>query len=191
MKIYTKTGDDGTTSLANGKRVSKTNPRLEAYGTADELNSHIGLLRSMIASPDEAQLQTLTSIQSDLFTIGALLAGAPADKLPDLTPHLALLEEQIDEISLVLPPLKSFILPAGCQAACQAHVCRTITRRLERMVLAVNMAEDCSSKENDDTKPEQTEHSIMQYINRLSDYFFVLARYLNQQNSEEKVKIKN
>ena len=155
MKIYTKTGDKGQTSLATGQRVSKTDKRIGAYGTADELNSFVGLLRVQL--PDNEQLSW---IQNRLFDLGACLAGATLRlEEPDITQ----LETWIDQMQERVPSLKAFILPAGNEAACRAHVCRTVARRLERAML------DC---ENHD----KWQNELM-FVNRLSDYFFVLARY--------------
>lgn len=164
MKIYTRKGDDGTTSLANGQRISKTSPQLEAYGTIDELNSHVGLLISMMKEPP----LFLNSVQNDLFAIGAILAGADPSQLPDITPRIAELETQIDDITSTLPPLHSFILPAGTQAACQAHICRTVTRRAERLATKAY---------------PHPKAPLLPYLNRLSDYFFVLARHINHLTS--------
>lgn len=169
MKIYTRKGDDGTTSLANGQRISKTSPKLEAYGTIDELNSHVGLLISMMkAYPHPIPEEALVEIQNDLFVIGAILAGADPSQLPDITPRIAELETQIDHLTSTLPPLHSFILPAGTQAACQAHICRTVTRRAERLATEAY---------------PHPKAPLFPYLNRLSDYFFVLARHINHLTS--------
>lgn len=156
MKIYTKTGDKGQTSLATGQRVSKTDKRIEAYGTADELNSFVGLLR--VALPDNEQLPWL---QNRLFDLGACLAGATLHIDEDA---IAQVEKWIDRMQEVVPPLKEFVLPAGNEAACRAHVCRTVARRLERAMLRV---------ESQELRVESV------FVNRLSDYFFVLARYVS------------
>lgn len=157
MKIYTKTGDAGQTSLANGHRVSKADAQIEAYGTADELNAYVGLLR--VVHPNE-QLQW---IQNRLFDLGATLAAASLHLTDD---DVQRLEFWIDEYQARLTPLKDFILPSGDEATCRCHVCRTVTRRLERRML------DCPPKEHWKTE--------LQFVNRLSDYFFVLARILTQ-----------
>lgn len=172
MKIYTRTGDTGKTSLVGGKRVDKFSPRLEAYGTVDELNSFIGLLctrQPIIDNPEI--LSTLHSVQSRLFDIGAYLATDNSDN-QQLQPSglsdgdISHLEGCIDTMTAVLPPLTSFILPGGCTAACYAHLCRTICRRAERRVLAL--------------EPEVTVAPIVErFLNRLSDYFFTLSRYVN------------
>jgi len=155
MKIYTKTGDKGQTSLATGQRVSKTDKRIEAYGTADELNSFVGLLR--VQTPDNDELSW---IQNRLFDLGACLAGATLRIEDDA---IAQIERWIDRMQDQVPPLKAFVLPAGNEATCRAHVCRTVARRLERAMLA------CDN--NDKWQNE------LMFVNRLSDYFFVLARY--------------
>ena len=155
MKIYTKTGDKGQTSLANGHRVPKTDPRIDAYGTSDELNSYIGWLRVVADSED------LQWIQSRLFDIGACLAGA---NLHIDESAVQRLENGIDAMQAEVPELKAFVLPAGDEAACRCHICRTVTRRLERCMLA---CENCAEW-----------HTELIFVNRLSDFFFVLARYL-------------
>ncbi len=176
--IYTKTGDKGSTLLADGTHVSKTDPRLEAYGTIDELNSHIGLLIAMLQPPTTPstssgqanhQSSILSSIQSDLFVIGSILAGAPqsASFSTALTPED--IEHEIDQITAQLPQVHSFILPAGTPAACQTHICRTVCRRAERLIWRLDFS--------------FSDSYLPQYLNRLSDYFFVLARHINIQAS--------
>lgn len=162
MKIYTKTGDKGQTSLANGQRVPKTDLRIEAYGTSDELNSYVGSLRVV------ADSGTLQWIQSRLFDLGACLAGADVH-ISEAA--VAQVESCIDEMSAVVPPLRAFVLPAGNEAACRCHICRTVTRRLERCMLA------CAESEK--------WHNELVFVNRLSDYFFMLARYLMTQQGEK------
>lgn len=159
MKIYTKTGDSGTTSLADGRRVSKCCEQLEAYGTVDELNSHVGLLRALATMADDTTQAFLVRIQEELFVVGGLLACA--GKLQDTSCQTEDIEAEIDRLTALVPPQRAFVLPAGCQAACQAHICRTICRRAEREIL------------------RQDYTVVTAYINRLSDYFFILARYLN------------
>ena len=170
MKIYTKTGDEGTTSLVGGMRVSKTHVRLEAYGTLDELNAHLGVLSTYLT--DERDLADVRWIQNRLFVIGALLATDDEEalhvKLPQLTDvDTGQLEQMIDRVQSVLPPLHSFVLPGGMRGSAVAHVCRTVCRRAERRVLA--MAEEgcvvCGQ--------------IRSFLNRLSDYLFVLSRKIN------------
>lgn len=167
MKIYTRTGDSGQTSLVGGKRVSKTHPRLEAYGTVDELSSHLGLLASLLT--DHHHRQTILTIQQTLFSLSAILATEPESKWqPEpLSPsHTEKLEAEIDHLQQQLPALHAFIIPGGSQAACQAHVCRTVCRRAERCILAL-------------TEEIEVSADVLRYVNRLSDYLFVLARHLN------------
>jgi cob(I)alamin adenosyltransferase len=176
MKIYTKTGDKGLTSLFGGKRVSKADIRIEAYGTVDELNSFIGLLIEYVNFPDVKEL--LRQIQSRLFDCGAILATDPdknivASKIDN--EDIVLLERTIDEYNTELEVLKSFILPGGSNSIAKAHVCRTVTRRAERRVIALA---------NHATVPE----NIIIYLNRLSDYFFVLARYMAYKENVSEVK---
>lgn len=174
MKIYTRTGDAGQTSLVGGKRVSKASDRLEAYGTVDELNSHLGLLAAM-AGADEASVRFLQSVQNRLFNLGAYLAtDNTAD--PGLLPkgitqeEIDSIEKEIDRLESTLPQLRSFILPGGCQAACQANVARTVCRRAERRVIHLGQ-----------TAPV---HPLaIGYLNRLSDYLFNLGRHLNNLSS--------
>lgn len=157
MKIYTKTGDKGQTSLANGKRVSKTDLRLECYGTADELNSWVGLLRARTNNYQEQ----LDRIQNLLFNIGARLADAPGEDWIT-TQDVTDLELWIDQIQEQLEPLRAFILPAGNETIATCHLCRTVTRRLERLM--VNLL------------AQHTNDITLQWVNRLSDFWFVLAR---------------
>lgn len=167
MKIYTRTGDSGQTSLVGGKRVSKTHPRLEAYGTVDELSSHLGLLASLLT--DHHHRQAILTIQQTLFSLSAILATEPESKWqPEPLPpsHTEKLEAEIDHLQQQLPALHSFIIPGGSQAACQAHVCRTVCRRAERCILAL-------------TEEIEVSADVLRYVNRLSDYLFVLARHLN------------
>src|ERR1700694_3464100 len=161
MKIYTRTGDSGETSLFGGTRIAKNDPRIEAYGTIDELNSVIGLARATWpSSPIDRQLG---AIQSDLFEIGARLAAPGSERFPGVAPHrIEELERAIDAMESELQPLTSFIIPGGSLAAAQLHVARTVCRRAERRVIAV----------------EETAQTVA-YLNRLSDYLFVAARYAN------------
>ena len=159
MKIYTKTGDKGQTSLANGQRVAKTDARIEAYGTSDELNSLVGWLRAV---SDSEQLRW---IQNRLFDLGACLAGA--DLHLDAA-SIECVEKWIDEMQTEVPPLRAFVLPAGDEAMCRCHVCRTVTRRLERCMLACERSEEWQNE--------------LIFVNRLSDFFFVLARFLAKKN---------
>lgn len=170
MKVYTKTGDKGQTSLVGGLRVSKCCARLESYGTIDELNSHIGVL--ITYCKDTNDIEFLTDVQSKLFIVGGYLATDNSQTEIRtgniITPEMVgEVETQIDAIDAILPPLKLFILPGGCRAASYCHVCRTACRRAERRILAL-IEEGAEVDEN-----------VTAYVNRLSDYFFVLARKLN------------
>ena len=170
MKIYTRTGDQGQTSLVGGQRVSKTCARLESYGTVDELSSQIGLLITYCTL--DTDIQFLTDVPNQLFVLGGYLATDTSQR--DVRPGnivtsdmIEAIEQAIDAINAQLPPFKHFILPGGCQAAAVCHVCRTVCRRTERRILAL-------SEEGADIDP-----NVVAYINRLSDYLFVLARKLN------------
>ena len=161
MKIYTKTGDKGLTSLANGQRVPKTDARLECYGTADELNSLVGMMRCRLAESEQEQMQYL---QNRLFNLGALLAGAEGNDWITAD-DVACLEGWIDTMQEQLEPLRAFILPAGDEAVATCHICRTVTRRLERQMVALFTAQ-----------PDARQEACLQWVNRLSDFWFVLAR---------------
>lgn len=170
MKIYTKTGDQGTTSLFAGGRVPKSHLRVEAYGTVDELNSHLGLARAQ--QPGEQTRLWLEQAQNQLFHLGADLA-TPLDAKADWITRIdsaavAWLEATIDQMTADLPALKHFILPGGSLAAAQLHIARTVCRRAERLVVALQAQEPL----NDQALP---------YLNRLSDWLFTLARWENQQ----------
>ena len=166
MKIYTRSGDKGRTSLIGGRRVSKTHYRLEAYGTVDELNAHLGLLVAQLPA-SSAQLSTLQQIQNTLFVLGAQLA-TPSDvpTTTAITPAMVQgLEAAIDDIDARLPQLRAFVLPGGCLPSAQCHVCRTVCRRAERNAVAA------AAEYTIDT-------NAMIYINRLSDYLYALGRVL-------------
>ena len=167
MKIYTKTGDKGQTSLVGGTRVSKTELRIEAYGTVDELNSYVGLVRDQAVNIDRKEL--LKEIQDRLFTIGSILASEPEQtkkRIPDLhESDVELLEKAMDEMDAHLEPMRFFILPGGHQAISFGHVARTVCRRAERIVLRLSL----ESEVND---------LVIRYLNRLSDYLFVLCRMM-------------
>jgi cob(I)alamin adenosyltransferase len=182
MKIYTKTGDSGTTMLIGGTRVPKHHIKIEAYGTVDELNSFLGLLRDKV---DDTYKEILIEIQNKLFVLGSFLALDPSkEKLPngksrlDLKPidekDITFLEQAIDQMEKVLPPMKHFVLPGGHEQVSICHICRTICRRAERKVTYLNEVEAVS------------EH-LLKYLNRLSDYFFVLARKLSVDLQAEEV----
>lgn len=169
LKIYTKTGDLGKTSLIGGTKVAKSNIRIEAYGTIDELNSFIGLTADHLTQ--EHTRAVLKEIQDRLFTIGSSLACDPDKepllKIPDLKEtDISLLEKEIDKMNEVLNPMKSFILPGGHVAISTAHVTRCVCRRAERLCVGM--------KENEIF----VEPLVIKYLNRLSDYLFVLARYI-------------
>ena len=171
MKIYTKTGDNGSTRLVDGSCVEKFNPRVEAYGTVDELNSQIGLLKAHLSPSDFEDLrQTLHVIQNKLFVIGSLLATEKDEifnKLDQITDKdVSFLEQKIDLLAESLPALKNFILPSGTSASSLAHVCRTVCRRAERRSAEVSVHDD------------RLKNSLI-YMNRLSDYLFTAARVIN------------
>ena len=173
MKIYTKTGDKGETSLLNGGRVSKSDNRISAYGTIDELNSFIGLLASNDIK--ENHQKDLLEIQNKLYHIGSMLAirGNHNLKIPEITKEdVQSIEKNIDILNKKLPLLKVFIIPGGNQETALCHVCRSICRRAEREVVRL-------------ANKETTDVSIIQYLNRLSDYFFVLARTLSFESGLE------
>ena len=176
-KIYTRTGDKGQTSLIGGKRVSKSSLRLEAYGTVDELNSTLGLLISYLKLPNDVAF--VENIQKCLFRVGGILASDPETKGPlkqfDET-CLKELEQEIDYVESLLPPIHGFILPGGVQAACIAHICRALCRRTERRIISL-------------TEETQIDPILLCYINRLSDYLFILARKLNFLEDLEEKKV--
>jgi cob(I)alamin adenosyltransferase len=173
MAIYTKTGDKGTTSLANGERVSKTDARLEAYGTVDELNSWVGLLRAGIQSTDRFadRIQTeLVWVQNKLFNLGAALSCAPGEWIT--ASDVQQLEAWIDQMQVELPQPRAFVLPAGGEAVARCQVCRTVCRRAERRMLEIG------------NEQGETEGVELQFVNRLSDYLFVLARFIGYKLDE-------
>ena len=177
--VYTRTGDQGTTSLVGGMRVPKTHIRLEAYGTVDELNAHIGMLASLLKPSSEKEL--LTFVQHKLFTIGAYLATDQQHTIPQAeiriqSCHIERVEQAIDCIDASLPPSNRFVLPGGAYPASVCHVCRTICRRTERRILQL---------ESQTGQPVATE--VKQFINRLSDLLFVLARKLNNLTSATEI----
>ncbi len=173
MKIYTKAGDQGKTSLIGGTRVPKSHIRIESYGTVDELNSFIGLLSDLV---EDAKIKTdLKEIQDRLFTVGSSLACDPekesALRIPDLKEEdITGLELAMDQMNEVLAPMKSFIIPGGHQAISTAHIARCVCRRAERW--CVNMQEEDLFVET----------LVVKYLNRLSDYLFTLARYIGHLN---------
>lgn len=168
-RVYTKTGDKGETSIVGGIRVKKSCERLEAYGTVDELSSQLGLLASLL--PDGEDKSLIIRIQTNLFNVCTNLATDQSqtplyDSAKMVDGEIELLEQEVDRIMKLLPERQGFILPGGCQAAAQAHVCRTVCRRAERRIVALSEVAQIS--------PE-----TLQYVNRLSDYLFVLAKKIN------------
>lgn len=179
MKIYTKTGDQGTTALFGGKRVSKADLRIETYGTVDELNSYIGLVRDQPVNAGNADRKNvLIEIQDRLFTVGSILATEPGNtkvKVPLLSEaDVTFLEKEIDGMEAALPPMKFFVLPGGHQSVSFCHVARTVCRRAERLSIALN-------------SQEGVEPLVIKYLNRLSDFLFVLSRKMTQELNAEEV----
>ena len=178
MAIYTKTGDKGTTSLANGERVSKTDARLEAYGTVDELNSWVGMVRASIRDNGQWTIdngegsidEQLRWVQNKLFNLGAALSCAPGEWIS--AADVQQLEHWIDRMQAELPPMRAFVLPAGGEAVARCHVCRTVCRRAERRMLEIG---------NGKCEAGNVE---LQFVNRMSDYLFVLARYVGHKLDE-------
>jgi cob(I)alamin adenosyltransferase len=170
MKIYTKTGDTGSTSLFGGKRVSKADLRIEAYGTIDELNAHVGLLRDQDVNKKREKI--LVEVQDRLFTIGSILAVEPGNtkvKVPALlVDDISVLEKEIDAMDVQLPPMRSFVLPGGHPSVSICHITRTVCRRAERLVIALDAV-------------EKTDALVIQYLNRLSDFLFMLSRKIAQE----------
>lgn len=184
MKVYTKTGDNGTTALFGGTRVPKHHIRIESYGTIDELNSHIGLIRDQAIN--QMHKNVLMEIQDRLFTVGAILATDPEkatlkngkDRLniPKISESdIKFLEDNMDSMDAELPPMTHFVLPGGHQTVSFCHIARTVCRRAERLASHLN-----------DLEPFQPE--TLKYINRLSDYLFVLARKLSHELQAEEIK---
>jgi cob(I)alamin adenosyltransferase len=167
MKVYTKTGDDGTTGLFGGARIPKHHIRIESYGTVDELNSYIGLLRYRDIDPTSQEV--LAEIQDRLLTIGSVLASDPSKenlKTPDVQESdIAVLEIEIDRMNESLPEMRSFVLPGGNDTVGFCHIARCVCRRAERLAVLLNEKEPISS-------------IVIKYLNRLSDYLFVLSRKL-------------
>jgi cob(I)alamin adenosyltransferase len=178
MKIYTKTGDKGATSLIGGTKVPKSDVRIETYGTVDELNSWMGMINDQLN--DEEFRSVIKEIQDRLFTIGSSLATdaekAPKMKLPDLhASDIAFLEGKIDEMTSQLPLMKSFILPGGHVAVSSIHITRCVCRRAERLAVGMQQHELF------------VDPQVIQYLNRLSDYLFTLARYAAQKLGAEEI----
>lgn len=171
MAIYTRSGDTGSTSLFGGKRVLKCEELVEVYGSLDELNSWVGHIASLFPSPDVKQF--LHAIQSDLFTIGSTLAGWKGD-LTGLDDRVKEMEARIDALEEDLPPIRNFLLPGGSELAAHAHITRSICRRVERQTVALS-------------QKQAVDERIVKYLNRLSDLFFMLARFINKQENVEEV----
>lgn len=168
MKIYTRTGDTGTTALFGGKRVSKADLRIDAYGTVDELNSWMGLLRDQPVNASRQEV--LIEIQDRLFTVGSILATEPGNtkaKVPQLSAaDSTALEREIDAMDAALPPMRSFVLPGGHASVSFCHIARTVCRRAERLIIALDAI-------------EKVDAQVIQYMNRLSDYLFMLSRKMS------------
>lgn len=184
MKIYTKTGDKGTTALFGGTRVKKYNLRIESYGTVDELNSYIGLIKDQ--EINEIEKASLLKIQSELFTLGAMLATPPEKEvlkngkerlnIPKINDgSIEFLEQEIDRMDAVLPQMTHFILPGGHQAVSFCHIARCVCRRAERLSVELNDEETINP-------------DVIKYLNRLSDYLFTLARKLSKDLAVEEIK---
>ncbi|HBK72399.1 MAG TPA: cob(I)yrinic acid a,c-diamide adenosyltransferase [Flavobacteriaceae bacterium] len=183
MKIYTKTGDKGKTSLYGGTRVLKNDLRIETYGTIDELNANIGLLKDQ--KNDAKTTTTLLKVQNELFTIGAMLATPPEKEklkngkkrlnIPEISEiNIQFLEQEIDTIEKQLPPMTHFILPGGHQTVSFCHIARCVCRRAERLTVHLHLKEPINE-------------IIIRYLNRLSDYLFVLARKLTIDNQAKEI----
>ncbi len=178
MKIYTKTGDKGTTSLIGGTKVPKSHLRIEAYGTVDELNSYIGLCKDLLT--DAQGQKILLEVQDRLFTIGSSLACDPIKepkmRIPDLIEtDVELLEKEMDRMNETIPPMKNFILPGGHTTLSQLHIARCVCRRAERCCVRLEL------------ESQEVEEIIIKYLNRLSDYLFVLSRYTGHQLNVEEI----
>ena len=166
MAIYTKTGDKGETSLANGQRVPKTDVRIEAYGTVDELDSWVGAIRAIL--PDETfdvQNEQLEWVQNKLFNLGAALSEAEGEWITEA--DVQTLEQWIDVMQSVLPPQRAFLLPAGSELVCRCHICRTVCRHAERRMIEAN-----------------SPSVLLRFVNRLSDFLFVLCRFFASKRGE-------
>jgi cob(I)alamin adenosyltransferase len=180
MKIYTRTGDQGSTGLFGGDRVLKSHQRLVAYGTLDELNSLLGVLALHLAPTLEAAAD-LQRVQQDLFTLGAALATPPShvqqleQRMTRPTWPIRAMEEDIDRLTALAPPMTHFILPGGCAGSAYAHLARTVCRRAERNVVALAAGEAVPGE-------------VLVYLNRLSDWLFALARAANSQGGIEDIK---
>jgi len=176
MKIYTKGGDSGSTSLFGGARISKSDPRIEAYGTVDELNSYLGLIRDLQTNDHIREI--LKEFQDRLFTIGSSLAADPEKpqlKKPDLLEiDIQVIEVEIDKMEMELPELKNFILPGGHSTVSFCHIARCVCRRAERETIKL-------------AQESEVNQLIIKYLNRLSDYLFILSRYLTKELGAEEI----
>jgi len=177
-KIYTKTGDKGTTSLIGGTKVAKSHMRIEAYGTVDELNSYIGLCKDLLENADSQKM--LLEIQDRLFTIGSSLACDPIKeprlRIPDLLEtDVELLEKEMDRLSEVIPPMKSFVLPGGHTIISHLHIARCVARRAERCCVRLEL------------ESLEVDALLLKYLNRLSDYLFILSRFTTYQLGVEEI----
>lgn len=176
MKIYTKTGDQGTTALFGGRRVGKDDPRIDAYGTVDELNAFLGFAGAA-SRPEVADL--IVALQNELFILGADLATPLDNRNARITrieeSHITEMERRIDAIEERLAPIRFFILPGGCESAARLHICRTVARRAERMIVRLSSM-------------EEIQEGNIRYINRLSDFLFVLARYANHLEARDDIR---
>lgn len=172
MPIYTRTGDKGQTSLFGGKRVLKTNPRVDTYGTIDELNSIIGIVVSYLKTKHKGTKKELIAIQHDLFAIGAYLANPKATPVARLEKRVTAFEKHIDDMTKKLPELRNFILPGGSRAGATLHHARTVCRRAERRLVALQ-------------QDEAIDEHVVKYINRLSDLLFTMARFVNHTDKQK------
>ena len=179
-KIYTRSGDAGTTALGNGERVAKHGLRIAAYGTVDEANASVGMARVHLASGDADVDAMLLRIQNDLFDLGADLCVPDRGEKLDYEPlrisdaQVERLEQEIDQMNAELKPLRSFVLPGGTPAAAALHVSRTVSRRAERLMVELAAMPD-----------EPVSNAALKYINRLSDFFFVASRYVNDRSKSD------
>ncbi len=181
-RIYTRTGDDGSTALGNGERVAKTSIRVAAYGTVDETNAAIGLARALLEPSDQQAMvdAQLARIQNDLFDLGADLCmpdgdgSAPTQSLRVLSTQVDRLEAEIDALNAELQPLRSFVLPGGSKAAAQLHIARTVARRAERLIVELAALPG-----------EAVNPAVLKYVNRLSDYLFVASRFVNDRGRDD------
>jgi cob(I)alamin adenosyltransferase len=181
MKIYTGGGDKGKTSLFSGERVAKSHERVDAYGDIDELSSLLGALAASIPESGQKIIGELYQIQSDLLSVGAILATTPGSSSFESLSKIGeekskALEEAMDRMDAELPPLKTFILPGGHMSSAWAHIARTVCRRAERRMIGLFQESDTADRNA--TVPEHVQN-VLVYINRLSDYLFVVARYCN------------